>query len=485
LEGPSNGWQEGPGLVESIRRYWWLVAIVALVGASAAFAWSSRQPVLYEGVVRVFPDTGGEETTDADRIVQSQAELLTSPVVLDRTVALIDGRLTRQELQKRLTVEPVRDADVITIRVLDATPELSATLADKVVQAYRDVVARQAADAAAREAAAVVRRQHQLEDEIAALEAQLVAEPSNRRLQADRDAKVRQLNQLADRRESARPDGPRVAERFREKAAIPDERVQPKPLRTAAMGALLAAVAAAVLAWWLHGRQWSSSRRMPRGNGGADRAGLDVSPALRLPGRLRSDQMASSNGAPIGNGSASGIVDFDQIATSVQELFRFLDGPSQRLYEENLPQLAADEIAQRFRLDLVAILLDNAGEVQTMGSVGLRASRTGTLDHGVRHLIEVAARNGPRLVDHDELVRLASTGLGADQADSLALVPLIRDHVGFGVLVAGRRQTDDMIVMPISDREVEDIGDSTRDMVPYLWAWLLLRNLKLRLRTLQ
>ena len=483
MEGPSNDWQEGPGLVESMRRYRWLVVTAALVGALAAFAWSSRQPVRYEGVVRVFPDTGGEETTEPDRIVQSQAELLTSPVVLDRTVALIDGRLTRKELQGRLTVEPVRDADVITIRVLDATPELSATLADTIVQAYRDVVARQAADAARRQAAAVERRQHQLEDEIAALNQQLDAEPSNPRLQADRDAKVRQLNQLADRRESVRPDAPRGAERFREKAAIPDERAQPKPLRTAAMGALLAAVAAAVLAWWLHGRQWRS-RRMPEGSGGADRAGLDASPALRLPGRFRGDQLASPNGAPLGNGSASGIVDFDQIATSVQEIFRLLDGPSERLYEENLPQLAADEIAQRFRLDLVAMLLDNAGEVQTMGNVGLRASRTGTIDHGVRHLIEVAARNGPRLVDHDELVRLASTGLGADQADSLALVPLVRDHVGFGVLVAGRRQTDELIT-PISDRLLEDIEDCIRDMVPYLWAWLLLRNLKLRLRTLQ
>ena len=35
------------------------------------------------------------------------------------------------------------------------------------------------------------------------------------------------------------------------------------------------------------------------------------------------------------------------------------------------------------------------------------------------------------------------------------------------------------------DREVQEIADCTRDIVPYLWAWLLLRVLKLRLRTLQ
>jgi hypothetical protein len=165
-------------------------------------------------------------------------------------------------------------------------------------------------------------------------------------------------------------------------------------------------------------------------------------------------------------------------------LFRFIDGPSQRLYEEDLPQLAVEEIAHRFQVDMAAILLDNAGEIQTMGSFGLRSSRNGTIDRGARHLIESSVRSGPRLVDQDELVRLSSMGLGGEQADSLALVPLVRDQVAFGVLLAGRRHTDER-PMPLSDREVQDIAECTRDILPYIWAWLLLRNLKLRLRTLQ
>jgi hypothetical protein len=39
---------------------------------------------------------------------------------------------------------------------------------------------------------------------------------------------------------------------------------------------------------------------------------------------------------------------------------------------------------------------------------------------GVRHHIGAAARSGHRLVDHDEFTRLAGTGLGSDQADSLS-----------------------------------------------------------------
>jgi hypothetical protein len=487
LDGPADDWQEGPGLVESVRRYRWLVVVAALVGAIAGYLWSAAQPNSYEGVVRVFLDTGGDQT-DPGRIVRSQAEFLSSPVVLDRTVALIDGRLTRKELEKRLTVEPARDADFITIRVPDATPEQAAGLANSVVRAYRDVLARQANNAASEEAAAVARRQQRLESEIDELSGQLRDDPSNPRLLANRAAKEKQLNELADQVEAVRRDAERAsrrAEALQETAAIPEEPAAPKPMRTAVIVALLATTAAAGLAWWLNGRRPAPERQLSplRAPGGTeeDRAGLGVSSPLRMAARLPDGQTGSANGSR----STSGIADFDQIATSVQELFHFLDGPPQRLYEGDLPQLAAEEIAHSFKVDLVAILLDNAGEVQTMGSVGLPASRTGTTNDGVRHLIEVAARSGPRLVDHDELAQLAQTGLEGDQMDSIALVPLVRDQVGFGVLLAGRRPTDERVA-PLTDREVREIADSMQDiMVPYLWAWLLLRDLKLRLGTLQ
>jgi hypothetical protein len=492
LDGPSNDWQVGPGLVESVRRYWRLVVTAALIGAVVAGAWSSRQPVRYEAVVRVFLGIEGDRTADPGRIVSSQAQFFTSPVVLDRAIALTGHRLSRSELNNRLTVEPAKDADVITVRALDATPEQAANLADTVVRAYREAVAKQTAEHARRDIAALERRQEQLEREIVTLDEQRRAQPGNVLLQANRDAKDKQLNDLADQIETIRGDAVRSTrsmETVRETAAIPDQPTQPKPKQTAAIGAVLALVATSALAWWLHGRRSAPDRqRVPVRalGGGGEPAEQDLSSPLRHLGTLfRSGQAASTNGAPAGNGAVSGIADFDHIATSVQELFRLLDGPPQRLYEENLPQLAAEEIAGRFQVDLVAILLDNAGEVQTMGSVGLQASWTGTFDRDVRHLIEAAARSGPRLIDNDELARLAQTGLEGDQVDSIALVPLVRDQVGFGVLLAGRRHADERVA-PLTDHEVQEIANSMRDiMVPYLWAWLLLRDLKLRLGTLR
>jgi hypothetical protein len=465
--------------------------VAVLVGGLAAYVWSSRQPVRYEGEVHVYLDTGGEKTPDPGRVVRSQAEYLASPAVLNRATALIDHQLTPKELRERLTIEPATDADLITIRVLEATPQRAATLADTVVHAYREILSEQASSGAKQEVAALERRQGQLGNEIIVLREQLRDQPDDPVLEANLQAKQRELDGLADQIGAARRSARAGAslETVREKAAVPDEPTQPKPLRTAAIGALLALFAAAGLAWWLSGQRPASerrglSRRWPGGTSGEEQTGLDLSSPLRSSARLDNGRRVPSNGSRAGTGALSGIADFDEIAMSVQELFRFLDGPPQRLYEEDLPQLAAEEIAHRFQVDLVAVLLDNAGEVQTMGSVGLRASRTGTIDRGIRHLIEAVAQSGPRLVDNGELAQLASAGLGDDQADSFALVPLVRDQVGFGLLIAGRRHTDEQAT-PLSVREAEEIAGATRDIVPYLWAWLLLRHLKLRLRTLQ
>ena len=488
MDGPANEWQEGPSLVESVRRYRWLVAALVLVGMVAAYAWSSRQPVRYQGTVKVFLDAGSDES-DPGRIVRSQAEYLASTVVMDRTVELIGGRLTRKELIKRVTVEPAREADVITVSALDDTPERATGLADTVVRAYRTVVAEQTTAGARDLLNSISKREARLKGQIITLQGQLRADPGNPVLAATIRAKNRELENLADQAEEAQRSVDRATRRLetlRDNATVPDEPAQPKPLRTAAIGALLALVVGAALAWWLNGRSGQGRQPEPVGVpvGMAERpTGLEVSSPLRLGGHIGNGH-APTNGEPAANGSASGIADFDQIAISVQELFRFMDGPSQRLYEEDLPQLAAEEIAHRFQVDMAAILLDNAGEIQTMGSVGLRATRHGTIDRGVRHLIDSAVRSGPRLVEDDELVRLASMGLGGDQADSLALVPLVRDDVAFGVLLAGRRHTDERVT-PLSEGEVREIADCTRDILPYIWAWLLLRNLKLRLRTLQ
>ena len=491
MDGRLDDWQEGPGLVESIRRYRWLVASITLLAALAAVVWSSTQPVLYQGVVRLYLDTSGDQT-DPGRIVRSQAEFLTSPEVLDRTLALDGNRMSRKELQQRLTVEPARDADVISITVLDATRAQAGALAESVARAYRESVARQTAAAAKQEVASLNRRQEQISDEIDTLDQQLAGDRENQRLLAIRQAKQDQLAKLSDQVEATRDGASRAASRaetVKESATVPDDPAQPKPLRNAVLGAMLGLVVSAGLAWWLNGRRLQNLRLLESLNTagrGEARPELTAKGApAPAKGFRRDTRQITVNGSPAGNGSASGIADFDQVATSIQQLFRSLDGPPRKLYEENLPKMVVEQIAQSFPVDLVVILLKTDDGVRTMGSVGPETVSDDALDHAALDLIDDAASSGPRLVYLDELQSLAGTGLEGEEDVSLALVPLVRDQVGFGVLLTGRRQNGERDATQLGDEELEQIAAATYDMVPYLWAWLLLRSLKLRLGKFQ
>lgn len=240
MDSPSNQSQHGPSLMESLRRSKWLIVMTVLIGAIAAFAWSWTQPVRYAGVTRVLVATGGQ-TADPSLVVTHQANFLTSPAVLDRTVQLIGGRLTRKQLEQRLTVEPARDANIITVRALDNTPERAAALADTVVRAYETVLAEQTTSAAREKITAIKKRGVVLNSQIATLKQQLQAQPGNPRLQANQVAKEKELAALADQTEAATRSAARATSRLETlRGTATDELAQqPQPLRNAVIGGLL------------------------------------------------------------------------------------------------------------------------------------------------------------------------------------------------------------------------------------------------------
>jgi uncharacterized protein involved in exopolysaccharide biosynthesis len=52
FEGQFHDLDEGPGLLQSVWRYKWLIAIVTLLGALLGFGWQNRKPIVYEGSTR-------------------------------------------------------------------------------------------------------------------------------------------------------------------------------------------------------------------------------------------------------------------------------------------------------------------------------------------------------------------------------------------------------------------------------------------------
>jgi hypothetical protein len=236
------------------------VGFAVLLGALAAYGWSSRQPVRYEGVVRMYLTSsvgagqgdGQPGTADANRNVRNQVELLTSPAVLEKAVALTGGQPSRQELEDRLTVESQGDADVITIRVPDATPKGAAKLAEAVPLAYRRLIGERTESAARETIRGLQQTQEKLNAELAEIDAALQAQPNDPSLEADRKAVIQQLAAIATRKQQVSIDAD-LATRpgaLPERAVVSDEPAQPQPRRTAAMGALLGLAVGVAMASW-------------------------------------------------------------------------------------------------------------------------------------------------------------------------------------------------------------------------------------------
>jgi capsular polysaccharide biosynthesis protein len=268
-------WDEGPGLVASVWRYRWLVAVVTVLGAVAGFGFSTTQPVAYEatsGILlappsagRVFEDPAGQQV-EPDRYVRNQAAFMASPLVLRRAVQLVNGRVSVKELRQQLTTEPSQELDLVTVRVHDPTAQGAAELADAVGQAYEETAVRQAQRAVSRTVQQLRATQAKLQGQIDELRRRVQAAPNDQNAPVELKAASDSRAQLAKRIREIELEGAvgsPVA--LRERADVPEGPVQPKPKLLAAAGGLLAFALAAALAWWL------SWRRQPATAGGLPR----------------------------------------------------------------------------------------------------------------------------------------------------------------------------------------------------------------------
>jgi pyruvate/2-oxoglutarate dehydrogenase complex dihydrolipoamide acyltransferase (E2) component len=316
-----HGWDEGPGLLQSVWRYNWLIATAALLGALLGWGWAARQPTLYQGVSRLIVSDpgsvtspgGGAPSGDPDRYLRNQAALIGSTPVLQRaaTLSKVAGA-SADTLGGQLTVDVEQDSDVITISVLDPTPEGAASLANAVGAAYQGYVADRS-----RQAAEQVRRAtSQLEGRLAEIDAELATAtpPEAASLRRERDAIEERLKTNADRIAANLDSAGSDPVQLQEKAAVPGRPSLPATRRTVAIGAFLALVGSVALAWWLNSRREAQTARAawqgsghgqdlgPQGGG----AGYDLTPDALGDESLRLEPETAGRApstVPTGNGA--------------------------------------------------------------------------------------------------------------------------------------------------------------------------------------
>jgi hypothetical protein len=70
----------------------------------------------------------------------------------------------------------------------------------------------------------------------------------------------------------------------------------------------------------------------------------------------------------------------------------------------------------------------------------------------------------------------AKAGIPHDAAESLFMVPLIHDDVGFGLLLVNAHTNGDGPTK-VDDRRIEGVTAYAGVIVPTLWSWVLLGRL--------
>jgi Mrp family chromosome partitioning ATPase/capsular polysaccharide biosynthesis protein len=271
--GPVDDVDAGPGLLEAVWQFKWLVAAVTLLAMALGFAASFLQPTMYEGEARllltdprnvgVFRGETGTTALDPSRYVRNQAQVVTSTPVQRRALELVGERISIRDLDERVTAQPSVDLDLITIRALDPTAEGAAELANAVAQAYMDQVTSEVQGNAQSAITELEQSKAQLEERIRNAERGLAANSGNTALQAERDAAVSQLITIESRSDQIAVDAALYGsgvELF-ERSELPESPASPKPLRNAAVAAILGLLAASAYAWWRAEHTQSAERR--------------------------------------------------------------------------------------------------------------------------------------------------------------------------------------------------------------------------------
>jgi hypothetical protein len=181
------------------------------------------------------------------------------------------------------------------------------------------------------------------------------------------------------------------------------------------------------------------------------------------------------------------LADFDRLTASIESVTEALGGQPLEFYERDLPQIAAAETARRVRADVVVLLLDNGeGLMEVSGGVGLTPAERRLSVEYRRDVMRELFRAGVGLIEDTDRVRGALAGIPGSRSETLVMVPLVHERLGFGVLMAGRNRSQTGVPTEVfTDAEIEVLMGFAAAAAASLRTAVLLRHLKGQLRALK
>ncbi|MGV2900241.1 YveK family protein, partial [Microbacterium sp. AGC62] len=138
-------------IASSLRKFWWLIVLSAVLGAAGSYGYASLQTPLFQATTSLYfalnQGTSASDLNQGSVYTQSQmlsfAQLATSSRVLDPVIEELDLDTTARALARDIEVSIPQST--VTLRVTgiaddaEASADLANAVADQLIVAVKDV----------------------------------------------------------------------------------------------------------------------------------------------------------------------------------------------------------------------------------------------------------------------------------------------------------------------------------------------------------
>ncbi len=131
-----------------IRKWLWLIVLGGLLVAGTAFVSSLLSAPIYQSTVTLLINQGRDPVADpynailtSQRVATTYVEQLKSPVIAGQVIRDLDLPFNQNELVSKMTVQLIRDTQLIRISIEDTDPERAQAIANQVVKVFINFIA--------------------------------------------------------------------------------------------------------------------------------------------------------------------------------------------------------------------------------------------------------------------------------------------------------------------------------------------------------
>jgi len=244
-----------------LRRRRWIVIQTVLVVFAVALAVTFVQTPRYEASVQLVVEPNVGAGTDSvlnqlvfgQRELETQKELVTSELVAEKVIRRLDLDRRPDQLVEQVSVDLLRDTQILTIRATSTDAEEAAAIAQQFAVSYLDFRQEQALEQVLRASEALQEREDETRDRLRQIEIELTtaSEADAATLRREQELLNTELAQLSTQKAqlSATSVLAGGGGRLARNARVPEAPFSPKPLRTAVLALVLGAMLGVGLAF--------------------------------------------------------------------------------------------------------------------------------------------------------------------------------------------------------------------------------------------